>query len=181
MTGDLEKRPATEPALALIADDTDDRGPAERPGAITRGAVLGALRALAGVFIVVDIWREMPAIEAEYHLDHAEARLLMWLGVGTQIVWMLGLLLVIWLMWRGHNGARLLVMILAFLSTTSVAVDYFAAGAGITLDASFLTLGLDILTMLALSDHDASAWTRTQTRLRRASALELKARRQHRQ
>ena len=64
------------------------------------------------------------------------------------------------LVYFGNNAARLAVMIVATLSITLAATDYFTGGEDITLRTTLVTLALDILVLLALSSRAARAYAR---------------------
>lgn len=152
------KRPAVEPASALF---TPERTPlSRRPAAVTGGTVLLVLRAVAAALWIMSMLSTAGEVSAEYDLDADSARLLVGIGVGFEGAWMLLLVLLAWLVHRGSNAARMLVLFGATTSILVSAIDYFATGEDITVRTTLLTLALDILILVALSSRDARAWSR---------------------
>ena len=160
MTNAPDKRYATEPAVSLFEADAPTARPKQRPSALTIGALLSVLRAIDGVSVIVGLITGWPQLQNELELEGVEPATVLKVIVGLQVAWIVLLLIVSWLMWRGSNAARLLVMSLTCVSITASAISYFASGAEITVHTTLLTLALDILMLLALSDRDVRAWTR---------------------
>ncbi|MBN9181107.1 MAG: hypothetical protein J0J00_11300, partial [Microbacterium sp.] len=68
--------------------------------------------------------------------------------------------------YRGRNWARVIVMSIAVISITGSFVAWWWQGEEITLggSASLLSLGLDILVLLALSSRSSAAYARRNQR-----------------
>lgn len=172
------KRPASEPATTILAADELSSAPTGRPGAIIGGTVLVLLRAAGGALWAAGLVVTWPTVRAEVGLQPGvESRLLLAILLGLVAAWIVVLLLFAWLVWRGSNGARILVMFWVATSITASAVSYFASGAEITIRTTLLTLSLDILVLLALSSRTARAWTRDRSVSRRQSRSRRGARR----
>lgn len=160
MTDRPRKRAALEPAAALFDRETEAAPPSRRPLSISGGTALVVARAAGTALWSAALLREWGSIRGELDLDPGESGVVLGVLLGFQGFWMLLLLALAWLVWRGGNGARLLVLFGATASITASAVAYFAAGEEITVRTTLLTLALDILILLALSSRDARAWTR---------------------
>ena len=141
----------------------EDRG--QRPGTLAMGAVLIVARALGGVLWSISLVRSTPQLAAENDVELAAAELIVGVAVVFQGVWMLILLLLAWLVWRGHNWARVLVMLGTTLSIISAAIGHFASDEAITIRTTLLTLALDILILLALSSRDSRRWCTKRPRI----------------
>lgn len=163
----VEKRPAFEPP-AVLAQRVTPPVTMRRPPATTFGALLVVLRVIAGVVWLASLalqWdrilREDLHLEVDPGTSEAEAAdvLLMFiLALGGLILAIdLGLAVLVYF---GNNAARLAVMIVATLSISISAIDYFTGGEDITLRTTLLTLSLDILVLLALSSRAARAYAR---------------------
>ncbi len=162
------KRAAFEPAAALLGGDAQPSAPARRPLSTALGAVFVMLRALTGVLWLVAFalfWRDLAA-ELEIPRDASEVALITVLVVGG--IFIVVLLLLAWLFWRGCNFARVLVLLGHTLSITTAAIGYFTAGEEITIQTTLLTVAFDILVLLALSSRDARAWARAKAQARQA-------------
>jgi hypothetical protein len=163
----VEKRPAFEPPSVLVervAPPPDMR----RPSATMFGTLLVLLRVLAGVAWLLSLalqWDRVLVddlgLEIEPGTLDAEgmnALLVVILVIGG-IVLAIDLVLGV-LVYFGSNAARLAVMVLATLSITVAAIDYFGGGEDITIRTTLFTLSLDILVLLALSSRAARAYAR---------------------
>ena len=155
------KRPANEPVEVLLthSEGSEVRVPT-RPAAIALGALFVFGRGLAGLLLrgaFLLVWPEL-AEEAKLEEDIRLPVLLIILIVGTLVSSIS--LLIAWLIWRGNNVARVLVMFGVTISTITAAVGYFVNGDTITIRTTLLTVALDILVLLALSSRDARAWAR---------------------
>jgi hypothetical protein len=64
----------------------------------------------------------------------------------------------------GHNWARVTVMTFSAISIAGAFVQWWSEGQEITISGSLLTLGLDILILLALSSRSAAAYARRNER-----------------
>ena len=64
----------------------------------------------------------------------------------------------------GHNWARVIVMTFSVISISASFVQWWAEGRRSRSAATLLTLGLDILVLLALSSRSAAAYARRNER-----------------
>ncbi len=158
------KRAAIEPALVLLERESSAELPAKRPATTVLGAVFVLTRALAGVLWLGAFLLVWPEIVAEEGFDTEEAQLGGWLVSSVSGVGIFALFLLAWLIWRGSNTARILVMCGLTLSITTSAIGYFAMGEEITIRTTLMVLALDILVLLALSSRDSRAWARRRSR-----------------
>lgn len=167
---DVEKRPAFESPAAL-AERTVVDPEMRRPAATTVGAALVVLRVVAGVIWLVALslqWRDLVSDEFDAVLDvqvtgdestaAADLGLAVVLVLGG-IVLLFDLVLAVFI-YRGHNWARIVVMVVATLSISGSFVTWWVGDQEVTLQTTFLTLSLDILIMLALSSRAARAYAR---------------------
>ena len=167
-----QKRPAYEPAGRLLrppARDPDMR----RPGSTVAGGVLVLLRAAAGVLLLGALAVGWPAIIADPDvvliLDGVDsvdlaAQVGLWVVLavgGTAVVF--DLVCAIFVL-RGHNWARVAVMVVSVLSISTTFVAWWAQGQEIRVDETFVSLALDILVLLALSSRSAAAYARRNER-----------------
>lgn len=157
-------RSASEPVTELFELPETTSSSKKRPVELALGTLLVILRAIGGISVGITLAQEWPRVREELNLDAAEADLLFRLLIAAQVGWAVAALIVIWLTWRGSNRARLLVMMLTSISLTIAAVSHFVSGGKITLHTTLLTISLDILILLTLSDRDVAAWTRARTR-----------------
>jgi hypothetical protein len=161
-----EKRPAFEPP-SILAEPVTAPVTMHRPPATVFGALLVLLRVIAGVVWLASLalqWDRILRddlhieIEGADEAEAAELVLVFILVLGGSILAIdLGLAVLVYF---GNNAARLAVMIVATLSITLAAVDYFTGGEDITLRTTLVTLALDILVLLALSSRAARAYAR---------------------
>lgn len=179
MTRLPEKRGAASDAADLLAAvaHTDDQQAVtgQRPAAIMGGSILVWLRACGGLLWLASFTRELPEVAHEFGLTGEEQGLVLGLVASVDIAWVALLVVLAWLVLRGSNWARMLVMSGTTLSIILVAVDYFTAGDEITVRTTLLTLTLDILILLALSSKDARAWSRGRRASRRKNGSTAKA------
>jgi hypothetical protein len=161
-----EKRPAFEPP-SILAEPVTAPVTMHRPPATVFGALLVLLRVIAGVVWLASLalqWDRILRddlnfeIEGKDEAEAAELVLVFILVLGGSIL-AIDLVLGV-LVYFGNNAARLAVMIVATLSITLAAVDYFTGGEDITLRTTLATLALDILVLLALSSRAARAYAR---------------------
>lgn len=140
--------------------------PARRPLSTSLGALLMALRIVAGlVFLLFSAFGWNAFIEAELgrqlrtsELDAAQFGLVVYLAVSGLLF--LFYLLLAWLAFRGSNWARITAMTLSSIAILAAAIDYLNGGPQVTLRGNVLGLPLDILVLLALSSQGARAWAR---------------------
>ncbi|MFF2273692.1 hypothetical protein ACFVTX_15550 [Agromyces sp. NPDC058136] len=147
-----------------------DRGSASmrRPAATAFGAVLVVLRVIAGVVWLIALalqWRHLLesdfgiVIDGDVTAQEVSDVGLAVILVGGGVVLAVELVFAV-LVYRGSNWARITVMIVATISITWSAIDYFGGDAEITLRTTLITLALDILVLLALSSRNARAYAR---------------------
>lgn len=163
------KRTAYEPATELLARTRFDPGMA-RPVTTITGVVLVVCRVLAGALVILSLaggWDLLPIGQGLFidALLPSESRELT-LGVivtGGVAILVVELVLA-FLIFRGLNWPRVLVMVIA---VGSISVDFFAWSVrheNVELEGRFVSLALDILILLALSSRDAAAYARRNER-----------------
>ncbi len=166
MTREPAKRPAFEPVAGLLTPTGFD--PAmRRPITIVAGVALVLLRVLAGIYLIVDVgmrWTELvkdAIVETDGVTWSPEAlRDSFFVFAGVVGVALVVDALMAFLVYRGVNWARVLVMSVSVVSISSSFVAWWVQGQAIHLDGTFLTLALDILILLALSSRSAAAYAR---------------------
>lgn len=160
------KRTAFEPAVTLFSGEAQPAVPTKRPLSTALGATFVLLRAVVGVlwlFALALLWGDIAA-EEKWSRELSDIGLVVVLVVGGLSA--LVLLVLGWLIWRGSNFARVLVMFGLTLSILTAAISYFAGGEEITVQTTLVAVALDILVLLALSSREARAWARVRRSLR---------------
>ena len=160
------KRPAFEPPGRLLKP-TGYHPDMRRPPTIVAGAALVLLRVLAGVAVLTGIAVGWDAILADpdsvlegFDPSPAGSQAALWfvLAAGGTVL-LIDLLLAVFV-FRGHNWARVIVMIIAIGSISTSFFAWWAQGQEIEVDTTFVSLSLDILVLLALSSRSAAAYAR---------------------
>lgn len=159
------KRPAYEPAARLLRP-TGYNPDMKRPPTTVAGVVLVLLRVVVGLLWLGELLLNWNLIATESALDiegltSAEAA-----GVGlTILAIVVAVTLVVdavlaFLILRGLNWPRVLVMFFAVISISVAFASWWAAELEITLGTSLLSTALDTLILLALSSRSAAAYAR---------------------
>lgn len=157
---DPRKRAAIESPSALIEREATAGVPARRPASTALGSFFVLSRGLAGLLWLGAFALFWPEIARSESLTPEDAALLGWFVAAITLAGVLVLLVLGWLIWRGSNWARILVMLGLTLSIMSAAVGYFTMGEQITIRTTLVVVALDILVLLALSSRDSRAWAR---------------------
>jgi len=161
-----QKRPAYEPAKRLLKPPRYDPG-MKRPISTIAGTGLILLRVLAGVVVLAGIATGWDALLSDpdsvlegFDPSPAGAQAALWfvLAAGATVL-LIDLLFAVFV-YRGHNWARVIVMIIAVGSISTSFVAWWAQGQEITIDTTYVSLSLDILVLLALSSRSAAAYAR---------------------
>jgi hypothetical protein len=161
-----QKRPAYEPAARLLRPPRFDPE-MKRPTSTVVGSALILLRVIAGVVVLVGIatgWDDILAdpdtvLEGfDPSPEGSQAALWFVIAAGATVL-LIDLLLAVFV-FRGHNWARVIIMIIAVGSITTSFVAWWAQGQEITVDTTYVSLSLDILLLLALSSRGAAAYAR---------------------
>jgi hypothetical protein len=164
--GPVGKRPAFESPVVLAEYERAARY-ASRPTPTALGAGLIVVRVLLGIVWLLALgfdWNRV--IENDLGLAPSDDDWSALSGTVLTVVLALGALVLAaelvfaWLVFRGSNWARIAVMVVAIGSITIAALDYFLDGQDITIRTTLLTLGCDILVLLALSSRPSRAWAR---------------------
>lgn len=164
------KRPAFEPPGRLLKPTGYDPE-MRRPATIVAGAALVLLRVLAGVAVLAGIAGGWDAIIADtdsvlegFDPSPAGSQAALWfvLAAGGTVL-LIDLLLAIFV-FRGHNWARVIVMVVSVGSISTSFFAWWAQGQEIEVDTTFVSLSLDILVLLALSSRSAAAYARRHER-----------------
>ena len=170
MTPAPSKRPAYEPASELLKPVSYD--PAmKRPVSTIAGVMLVFLRVAAGLIVLLTIvldWRSA-LTEVDLTVEGMETTPDMAQAALVAVVILLGVVLLVdaalaLFILTGHNWARVTVMTFSAISITGAFVQWWSEGQEITITGSLLTLGLDILILLALSSRSAAAYARRNER-----------------
>jgi hypothetical protein len=158
-----------------IEPDVLEAAADKRPASITMGCLLLVLRGLAWVYFVVNLalhWRAtLSELSVEIgglspSVDQGLVPIAAAIGVVLIVVGVLFELGIAVLIYRGSNGARMVAMVVSAFAVVAAAVDYFNGGTMVNLRADLFGLPLDLLVLLALSAHEASAWTRRKRALK---------------
>lgn len=161
-----QKRPAFEPPGRLLKP-TGYHPDMRRPPTIVAGAGLVLLRVIAGVAVLAAIAAGWDAIVGDpdtvlegFDPSPAGSQAALWfvLAAGGTVL-LIDLLLAIFV-FRGHNWARVIVMIIAVGSISTSFFTWWVQGQEIKVDTTFVSLSLDILLLLALSSRSAAAYAR---------------------
>ncbi len=169
MSGPVPKRAAYEPAAGLLAPTRFDPR-MRRPIATTTGAVLVVLRVVAGALVILSLvggWDLLPIGHGPFIdalLPSADRALALTVVVAGGTALLAVELVLAFLIHRGLNWPRVLVMVIA---VCSIGADFFAwrvLHEDIELEGRFVSLALDILILLALSSRDAAAYARRNER-----------------
>ena len=171
MTDAPHKRPAFEPASELLKPVSHDPE-MKRPPSTVAGVLLVFLRVLAGLIVVVSIlldWRNTLK-EVDVSVEGVESSPELAQAALIGVVILLGVVLVVdaalaLFILTGHNWARVTVMAFSAISITGAFIQWWSEDQEITITGSLLTLGLDILILLALSSRSAAAYARRNERL----------------
>lgn len=170
MSATPDKRPAYEPAADLLQRQRYDPAMA-RPGTIVAGALLVLLRVVSGLVTILIVALDAPQWSQDLGLVLDDSELTpdvtgAVLGVlaGAVGVFLLADLILAIFILRGSNAARVAVMAFSTLSITTVFLQWWSEGQEITISTSLLSVGLDILILLALSSRSAAAYARRNER-----------------
>ncbi|MET0736493.1 MAG: hypothetical protein ABWY55_12735 [Microbacterium sp.] len=165
-----QKRPAFEPAARLLRP-TGYNPDMPRPTSTIAGAILVLLRVIVGVFVLValavgwqDIVSDPQTVLEGFDPTTDTANIGLWfiIAAGATVL-LIDLLLAVFI-YRGHNWARVVTMLIATMSIGTSFVAWWAQGQEITIEGTFLSLSLDILILLALSSRSAAAYARRNER-----------------
>ncbi len=170
MTATPDKRPAFEPAAELLKPVGHDPE-MKRPLSTVAGALLVFLRVATGLLWIAAVLLDLPSWLREIDVsfdDAAEipglAELSMAVLLGVVGVYLLVDAVLASFILRGHNWARVWVMTLAVISITTSFLQWWAGDLDIHITTTLLSLGLDILILLALSSRSAAAYARRNER-----------------
>ncbi|GAA5086863.1 hypothetical protein GCM10025760_07250 [Microbacterium yannicii] len=165
-----QKRAAYEPAARLLKPPRYDPH-MKRPISTIAGAALILLRVLAGVAVLVGIaagWNDILAdpdsVLEGFDPSPEGTQAALWLVLGTGAVVLLLDLALAFLVYRGINWARVVVMLISVLSISTSFTAWWAQGQEIEIDGTYVSLSLDILVLLALSSRSAAAYARRNER-----------------
>ncbi len=166
MTNAPNKRPAFEPASELLKPVSYDPD-MKRPASTVAGAFLVYLRVAAGALWITSVLLDWPTWVREIDVsfdDVVTTPQLAELSL-TVVMVAVGVFLVIdavlaSFILSGHNWARVVVMTFSAISISVSFVQWWADGLDIRITTTFLSLGLDILILLALSSRSAAAYAR---------------------
>ena len=171
MTNAPHKRPAFEPASELLKPVRHDPE-MKRPPSTVAGVMLVLLRVLAGLVVMASIfldWRNTLR-EVDVSIEGVQSTPEIAQAALIGVVILLGVVLVVdaalaLFILTGHNWARVTVMAFSAISITGAFIQWWSEDQEISISTSLLTLGLDILILLALSSRSAAAYARRNERL----------------
>lgn len=170
MTHAPDKRPAFEPASELLKPISHDPD-MKRPLSTVAGAALVYLRVAAGLLWIAAVLLDLPSWlrEIDVSFDDAAdipgaAALSLAVLLGIVGVYLLADAVFAFFILRGHNWARVTVMTFSVISITVSFVQWWSDELEISINTTLLSLGLDILILLALSSRSAAAYARRNER-----------------
>lgn len=164
------KRPAFEPASELLKPVRFDPD-MKRPVSTVAGAVLVFLRVLAGILWMVSVaagWSNFVRyIDVSFDdivstPQLADASLLV-IMIAIGLFLLVDAILALFVL-RGHNWARVVIMTFSAISISALFLQWWAGGLDISITTTLLSIGLDILILLALSSRSAAAYARRNER-----------------
>ena len=143
----------------------------KRPASTVAGVVLVFLRVLSGLIVLGTIvlnWRST-LTEIDVTVEGVQSTPEVAQSVLIAVVIFLGVVLLVdaalaFFILIGHNWARVTIMTFSAISITGSFIQWWSEGQEITITGSLLTLGLDILILLALSSRSAAAYARRNER-----------------
>lgn len=159
---------AFDPAARLLEPVRHDPG-MRRPASTAAGAGLVLLRVIAGVLWLLEVaahWSRYANAVAvggiTFSPEVLGVSLVLFLTVG-------GLVLLVYLalavlIFRGRDLPRVIVLLFSVISIGGAFAAWWVDGQRITLHTTLLSLGLDILVLLALSSRSAAAYARRDER-----------------
>lgn len=164
------KRAAYEP-VSRLAQPTVPVPDMKRPISTVAGAVLVLLRVVSGALVLGallldrDGWaKELEAIADGVDItDDVAAFSIAVFAAATAIGLVLQLIFGV-LILRGQNLARVLVMFFSVISISSAFTGWWVGGQDIRIDGTLISIGLDILILLALSSRSSAAYARRNER-----------------
>jgi len=170
MTNAPDKRPAFEPASQLLRRPEADPD-MKRPTSTVAGVVLVFLRVLAGLVVLASVllqWRETIK-DIDVTIEGTPSSPEIAQAVLIAVVVFLGVVLIAdsalaFFILIGHNWARVTIMTFSAISITGSFIQWWSENQVISITGSLLTLGLDILILLALSSRSAAAYARRNER-----------------
>ncbi len=170
MTQHPHKRPAFEPAERLLQPVEYDPE-MRRPLSTVAGSVLILLRQLAGVVVLIgfaagwdSILRGLASVSDFEPPPPGQEGVVLWFVIAAGgTVLLINAVLAI-LVYLGHNWPRVIVMLFTVLSISSMFVAWWVQDQEITINGALVSVGLDILILLALSSRSAAAYARRNER-----------------
>jgi len=170
MTTAPDKRPAFEPPAQLLKPTRYDPD-MKRPGSTVAGVVLVLLRVIAGVVWIASIALEWQKYVRELDVSYEEvistpqiAETTLLVAVIALGVFVLSDAILAFFVLGGHNWARVVIMSFSAISITTSFLQWWDDGLEISIATTLLTVGLDILILLALSSRSAAAYARRNER-----------------
>jgi hypothetical protein len=170
MTTAPDKRPAFEPPAQLLKPTRYDPD-MKRPVSTVAGVVLVLLRVIAGVGWIASIGLEWQRYVRELDVSYEDVVSTPQVTEMTLLVAViaLGVFVVIdatlaFFVLGGHNWARVAIMSVSAISITTSFLQWWDDGLEISIATTLLTVGLDILILLALSSRSAAAYARRNER-----------------
>ena len=157
------KRPAFEPPARLLRPIGYDPE-MKRPPSRLAGTALVLLGVVAGVAVLAGIVAEWEGIVADVVDGFAgsaqQSQFALWFVVGATTTVLLFETLLAVLIFRGHNWARVVVMLFSVFAISGSFIAWAVEGQAIRINGALLSVAVDILLLLALSSRSAAAYAR---------------------
>lgn len=142
------------------ADASSQENRFRRPAPLIVGFVLLLARALTSLLVVAAIAVGWSSFRSEIEVSGVSPDDALWLVVIAYSVLAVGELVLAWLVFSGHNWARLLTMAISAVVLAGQAALWADGSVPITFRSNLVGVSLDILLILALSSERALAYAR---------------------
>jgi hypothetical protein len=167
--GHVKKRPAFEPAERLLQPTGYDPE-MKRPATIVAGTLLIVLGVIAGIVWVISsavVWPEWigeaaALVGGDDVPRRVESSAFLAFAAVTGVLLAIEAALAIFV-FAGRNWARVFVMVIATLTICSAFARWWVEGE-LEVNTTIVSLGIDILILLALSSRSAAAYARRNQR-----------------
>jgi hypothetical protein len=158
--GDLpvvDVRKVRTPPGALGSVPTDSR--TRRPAPIIVGSLFMLLGVLANLGLALTYIAQWPTLSPEFGAD---ADWVLWVIVGTLVLFALIELFLAWQVFLGSNWARVFAMTINTLTLAVQVINLEFGGERLTLQNNLAPVAIDILLLLALSSQRAMVYARSE-------------------
>jgi len=125
--------------------------------------VIAGIVTVASIFVLWDQYLDEAELDISgmtpAEIDAAKP-IVLWILVVLASASVLMYIVLVLLVIRGSNWARITTMAFGSIVIIASAIDYFDGGSQITLKTNLFGLSLDILVLIALSSQSARKWSR---------------------